>query len=61
MAAGTPENISKDMKEKGFEYCKRSLPFTRYINEKNDIGMDEFVKSLMGEEYEEYKKLVNPE
>lgn len=55
---GLPENISKDMKQKGFEYCKRVLSFTRYVNEKNDMGMDEFVKSMMGEEFEEYKKLI---
>ena len=55
---GLPDNIRKDMNKKGFEYCKTSFPFTRYVNEKNDLGMDEFVKNLMGEEFEEYKKFI---
>ena len=55
---GLPENIRKGMSEKGFEYCKTTFPFTRYVNEKNDLGMDEFVKNLMGDEFEEYKKLM---
>jgi len=38
------------MSAKGFEYCKTVLSFTIHVNEKNDIGMDEFVKSLMGNE-----------
>jgi len=55
---GLPENIRRDMGQKGFEYCKTAFPFTRYVNEKNDLGMDEFVKNLMGDEFEEYKKLM---
>jgi len=55
---GLPENIRKDMAETGFEKCKGVLSFTRYVNEKNDIGMDEFVTSLMGDEHEEYKRLA---
>lgn len=58
---GLPENIRKDMEQKGFEGCKGVLSFTRYVNEKNDIGMEEFIKEQMGEEYQEYKNLINPE
>ncbi|UKT63036.1 hypothetical protein [Pedobacter mucosus] len=29
-----PENIRKDMSEKGFAYCKTAFPFTRYVNER---------------------------
>ena len=57
---GLPSNISNDMRQRGFDNCKTILSFTRYVNEKNDIGLDEFVCSLMGkEEYEEYKSFLN--
>lgn len=38
---GLPKNIRADMKIKGFEICKSILSFTRYVMEKNDIGMGE--------------------
>lgn len=53
---GLPENIRLDMSNKGFESCKTVLSFRRYVNEKNDIGMDEYIKNLMGEEYQEYRE-----
>lgn len=57
---GLPEHIRNDMKNKGFESCKTVLPFTRYVNEKNDLGLEEFVIKLMGENlYKEYKDMVN--
>ena len=57
---GLPEHIGNDMKNKGFESCKTVLPFTRYVNEKNDLGLEEFVIKLMGEDlYKEYRDLVN--
>jgi len=53
------ESIRKEMEKLGFEKCKLSLPFTRYVMEKNDEGMEAFVKGLMGEEeYKEYKQVV---
>lgn len=56
---GLPENVATGMAAKGFEWCRTVLSFTRYVNEKHDVGMEEYVRSLMGEaEYEEYKKLV---
>ena len=58
--AGLPDNISRDMEQKGFEACKGVLSFTRYVNEKNDIGMDEYVQQRMGlEDYAEYQSLLN--
>ncbi|MEN0053553.1 MAG: hypothetical protein AAGC65_07780 [Mucilaginibacter sp.] len=57
---GLPENIRNGMADKGFEACKSALPFTRYVNEKNDVGLEEFVQKLMGKElYQEYKKLLH--
>ena len=54
---GLPENIRNDMKIKGFELCKGVLSFTRYIMEKNDIGMEEWLKNnLTKEDYNEYCK-----
>lgn len=36
---GLPPNISRHMRMLGFEACKTMIPFTRYVNERNDIGM----------------------
>lgn len=56
---GLDGNIKKDMEKRGFESCKSVLSFTRYVREKKDIGLDEFVKEKMGkEEYEKYKALL---
>ena len=49
---GLPINIRKNMKEKGLQKCKTMLPFTRYLNERSDIGMDEWMKNhLCKEDY----------
>ncbi|WP_207536301.1 hypothetical protein [Desertivirga arenae] len=53
---GLSENVRLDMSKKGFEECKTVLSFRRYVNEKNDIGMEEYIENLMGEEYQEYKE-----
>ncbi|RDV11905.1 hypothetical protein DXT99_23665 [Pontibacter diazotrophicus] len=56
---GLPENISRDMAAKGFEWCRTVLSFTRYVQEKNDVGQEKYVRGLMGdEEYEEYKAMI---
>lgn len=57
---GLPENVRWDMSKRGFEECKTVLSFRRYVNEKNDIGMDEYIRDLMGDEYQEYISLVKP-
>jgi len=52
-----PENIRIDMKTKGFEQCKGILSFTRYVNEKNDIGMREWMRQNLSEEdYKAYRE-----
>ena len=53
-----PDNIRLDMEKRGLEGCKTILPFTRYVNEKNNIGIDQFINNLMGEEYFEYKLMI---
>jgi len=54
---GLPEPIRKEMERKGFEQCKGILSFTRYVNEKNDIGMDEWLRqNLSSEDYEFHRK-----
>lgn len=53
---GLPRNIARDMAAKGFKWCRTLLSFTRYVQEKNDVGQEEYVRGLMGEEeYEEYR------
>jgi hypothetical protein len=53
---GLPPIIKEDMKTKGFEKCKTMLPFTRYVNERDDIGMDEWMQSNLSEsDYKFYK------
>jgi hypothetical protein len=56
---GLPKNISKDMQKKGFKICKTNLSFTRYINERTDVGMDEWMRNHISEE--DYKKWNNHE
>lgn len=56
---GLPENIRKDMQEKGVDDCKGVLSFTRYVNEKNDVGLEEYIKQHMDPaDYAEYRQLV---
>lgn len=60
---GLPEgNFKYDMQANGFEFCKSILPFSRYVREKNDIGMDRFIIDKLGEElYSKYKSLLDRE
>jgi len=52
---GLPSGIKEEMKKLGFEKCKSILSFTRYVNERNDIGMDEWMKEHLSEkDYAEY-------
>jgi hypothetical protein len=56
---GLPENVRKHMQEEGFEACKGVLSFTRYVMEKHDIGLEEYIRQQMDPaEYAEYKQLV---
>ena len=54
---GLPADISYEMKKIGFEGCKDLFPFTRYVNERKDIGMDEWMKEhLSSEDYRNFKE-----
>lgn len=56
---GLPILIARDMRSKGFEKCKGVVSFTRYVIEKNDIGMDEWMKqNLNKEDYKVYTKTI---
>lgn len=54
---GLPDNIKADMHAKGFEACKTMLPFTRYVNERCDVGMDDWMKEHLSEE--DFKDWLN--
>lgn len=56
---GLPENIRNDMEIRGFDSCKSVLSFTRYVMEKNDIGMREWMQEHLGtNDYNEYCKMI---
>jgi hypothetical protein len=56
---GLPENIRNDMEIRGFDACKSVLSFTRYVMEKNDIGMREWMQEHLGtDDYNEYCKII---
>ena len=57
---GLPENVRKGMEAMGFKGCKTVLSFTRYVMEKNDIGLEEYVQLHMdAEDYAEYRSMIN--
>ena len=46
------------MKILGFEACRTMLPFTRYVNERNDIGMRDWMKEhLSSSDFNYWQKL----
>jgi hypothetical protein len=54
---GLPDNIKNHMQKKGFKACKTMLPFTRYVNERNDLGLDVWLKDhLSDNDYREWQK-----
>lgn len=58
---GLPPHISADMRARGFEYCKAALSFTRYVNERTDIGLEEWMKEHLSEEdYNAFKTTGSP-
>lgn len=54
---GLPENVREDMEIQGFELCRGILSFNRYVMEKNDIGMGEWMRQNLSEEdYKAYRE-----
>lgn len=49
-----PTNISADMEKRGFDACKSMFSFTRYVNERNDYGMQAWMKEHLSESDYEY-------
>lgn len=47
---GLPPHISEDMKKQGFDNCKTMLPFTRYVNERLDYGLTDWMEDHLSEE-----------
>ncbi|WP_268224323.1 hypothetical protein [Sinomicrobium oceani] len=55
---GLPDNVGTDMKARGFEECRGIFSFTRYVMEKNDIGMDQWMEQNLSEEdYRAYSEM----
>lgn len=54
--AGLPhEGLRRTMQQEGLDKAKRSLPFRRYVLERHDIGMDEYLRQhLSPEDYAFY-------
>lgn len=56
---GLHDKVRKGTEVQGFEKCKSILSFTRYVMEKNDVGMDEYIRLHMDpQDYEEYLKIA---
>lgn len=51
--AGLPhEGLRRNMQQEGIDKAKRSIPFLRYLLERHDMGMDEFMRqNLSAEDY----------
>ncbi len=56
---GLEDPIKSAMQLKGFEKSKSILSFTRYVMEKNDVGLEEYLKqSLSQKDFEDYQTIV---
>ncbi|MGF7218826.1 hypothetical protein GGR92_005005 [Spirosoma lacussanchae] len=60
--AGLPnERVREGERARGLEEAKRSWPFRRYVLERNDFGMDEFMRLNLSEtDYAYYKWSSEP-
>jgi len=57
---GLDEPMKSHHRKEGFEVCKGVLNFTRYIMEKNDIGLDAFLEThLSKNDLADYKNLID--
>jgi hypothetical protein len=55
---GLPENIRNYHHEEGFARSKGVLNFTRFVMEKNDVGLDQFLRDNIAPEIlQEYLEL----
>ena len=52
---GLPENIASDFRESGYESSRGALPLRRYAAEKNDLGLDAYMKqALLPKDYDRW-------
>ena len=59
--AGLPPALMQHMQQQGFEACKSMLPFTRFVNERKDYGLDDWLKQHLSEDdYNSYKSSSIP-
>lgn len=57
---GLQEPVKSGMQAKGFEECKTVLAFTRYVNELNDLGLDQYLRdNIDPKDLEEYEAILN--
>lgn len=55
---GLPKNIRRVMEMQGFESCKTIVSFSRYVNEKNDMGMEAWMKEYLSQaDYTAYQEV----
>jgi len=58
---GLEEPVRTSMREKGFEGCRMMLSFTRYVMEKNDRGLDAYLKENISQsDLDAYNKILEP-
>ena len=56
---GLAEPMRTASRGMGFDTCKTILSFTRHVMEKNDVGMEQYVRRLMGEaDHAEYRAML---
>ncbi|MFD3003597.1 hypothetical protein ACFS7Z_24785 [Pontibacter toksunensis] len=55
---GLPDDMRLAMRQLGFGVCKSAPSFTRYVMEKNDVGLEEYIRQHMdAEDYAAYKAM----
>src|SRR4051794_9580005 len=56
--SGLPDNIAQSFRNDGFEKCKGVFPLRRHAAERNDIGMDAYMKgALSDDDYRRWSEL----
>lgn len=48
--SGLPENFKRAMIAKGYQECKSILALQRHALERRDVGMDEFIRTILNDE-----------
>lgn len=57
---GLPGTVRAEMRSRGFQGCQTVLSFTRYVNEKNDVGLEEYLRqNIDPADLKEFNELVN--